>query len=94
VAHPSGEVDLADVDRVAFERGDCTLALHSGESADAVERAPESFSEVADLRAAPTALRERGVEIGGIRQPAPGARFCGGSDPESNAFSLESRGSE
>lgn len=94
VSHPAGRDDFADVDWVTFETGACTLALHSGGTSEAADGAPELVFEVDDLESARSKLRERGVEVGEIREPAPGIRVCGARDPEGNPFSLESRESD
>jgi len=79
---------------VRFDAGRCDLCVHAGGERDSDETAPKVVFSVDDVEAARDRLRSEGVELGDIREPAPGTRVCDGVDPEGNKFSLESTVSE
>lgn len=91
IAHPRNADDYAELDWVAFDTGECALALHSGGEPARADGSPEFVFQVADIEEARDALRDRGVDVGEVREPIPGVRVCGATDPEGNPFSVESR---
>jgi catechol 2,3-dioxygenase-like lactoylglutathione lyase family enzyme len=75
---------------VALDTGTCRLCLHAGGEGDVGEDAPKVVFQVEDVATARSYLRDRGVEMGEIRSPAPGVEVCDGRDPDGHRFSIES----
>lgn len=69
-----------------FASGACTLALHAGGVAP-----PDPTFVVSDVDAVRDRLVGEGVEVTGIRDPAPGLRVFDLRDSEGNRLSIESR---
>lgn len=92
VDFPSDLGDPDELDWVAFDTGACTLALHSGGRNETFEGSPEIVFEVDDIEKARELLRDRGVEVGEIRDVGPNIRVADSRDPEGNPFSIESTG--
>ncbi|HJW91163.1 MAG TPA: hypothetical protein VJ436_11030, partial [Anaerolineales bacterium] len=68
----------------------CTLALHGGGRRQMGEDAPKIVFRVENIETVRQTLLERGVQLGQVRQAAPGVQVCDGLDPEGNKFSIES----
>ena len=86
-------LDMAEGDPehgfVRFDTGGCDLCLHAGREEAPGRFAPKITFSVEDLTAAREHLSDHGVELGEIRNPAPGVRVFDGQDPEGNSFSVE-----
>ncbi len=91
VLEPPGEFDAADAYWVLFDSGPCRLALHGGGRRRFGEDAPKFVFLVEDVQATRAALEAAGVSVGPIRFPAAGVAVVDCSDPEGNAFSIETR---
>lgn len=90
VDYPTDHEDPSGVEWVAFDTGECTLALHAGGVDAEIEGSPEIVFEVDDIESARQTLIERGVDVGEIREVGPNIRVAGARDPEGNPFSIES----
>ena len=86
-----GKSDFVNEERVAFESGNCLLALHTGGKGQIGTDAPRFVFQVRDIRSARFQLLEGGAAASDIRSPAPGIQVCDAKDPEGNAFSIEER---
>ena len=69
-----------------FDSGPCTLALHAGGVIP-----PNPTFVVADADGEHARLAASGIEVGEIREPAPGLRVFDIRDSEGNRLSIESR---
>lgn len=76
---------------VRFDTGGCDLCLHAGREEAPGRYAPKITFGVEELEAAQRRLRDHNVELGEVRNPAPGVRVFDGQDPEGNSFSVEER---
>lgn len=91
VRHPQHVTDYDQQHWVTFDTGACILALHSGGQGRLGTDAPEIVFLVEDVQAARRHLVDRGVAMGDVVTAAPGILVCGGRDPESHRFAVESR---
>ena len=90
VRWPTGQVDYQEESWVELDTGACTLALHGGGRRRMEEDAPKIVFRVENIETVRQTLLERGVQLGQVRQAAPGVLVCDGLDPEGNKFSIES----
>lgn len=86
------EIASGDPDHgfVAFDTGNCQLCLHAGRDGAIGPYAPKFVFEVEDVAESRAALAEKGVSVGEIREAGPRSVVCDFTDPEGNAFSIES----
>lgn len=91
VTFPRNRDDYSNEYWVTFDTGDCTLALHGGGEGKIGQDSAKFVFEVDDVDKVRAELLSRGVEVGKIREAAPGILVCDGSDPEGHRFSIESR---
>jgi predicted enzyme related to lactoylglutathione lyase len=85
------EVEFESASWTTFRTGACTLALHATDDRRVGTSEPDPTFLVRDADAERARLLAAGVEIGEIREPAPGVRVFDARDPDGNRFSLESR---
>lgn len=84
-------VEFESAGWTTFHTGSCTLALHTIDERLIGTAEPDPTFLVRDVDAERARLRGAGVEIGEIREPAPGVKVFDVRDPDGNRFSLESR---
>ena len=89
VKAPKSLEDYSEAYWVEFETGACTLILHGGGQKRHGADAPRFSFAVDDVESVRTTLIERGINMGEIRNPAPGSIVCNGVDPEGNHFSID-----
>lgn len=89
VAFPAGLESYSEQFWVTLNTGACTLALHGGGKRDFGTNAPKFVFRVTNIEEVRATLRAQGVQMGEIRQPAPGVWVADGADPEGNLFSIE-----
>lgn len=90
VRSPAGQDDINSAYWVEFDTGPCTLVLHGGGQKRIGLDSPKIVFRVTDIQAARNELQVRGVALGELRSPAPDVWVTDGTDPEGNAFSIES----
>lgn len=73
---------------VELDAGGVLLALHDGAHGRVGDEAPKITFEVDDLERARQGLVNQGVDMGEIKEIAPGAWMCSGEDPEGFRFFL------
>lgn len=88
------EIASGDPDHgfVALDTGACQLCLHAGRDGPVGPYAPKFVFEVDDVSETREELADRGVDVGDVREAGPSALVCDATDPEGNAFSIESTG--
>lgn len=89
VRFPADLDDYSDQFWVEFETGGCTLVLHGGGEKRLGQDAPTLSFQVDDASTARQTLLAKGVKVGEVRSPVPGAYVVDGFDPEGNRFSLD-----
>jgi predicted enzyme related to lactoylglutathione lyase len=89
VTFPAGLDDYGQEFWVTLATGQCTLALHGGGQRRQGQDAAKIVFRVTDVRAAREQLLARGVQLGEVRNPAPGVWVVDGRDSEGNPLSLE-----
>jgi predicted enzyme related to lactoylglutathione lyase len=89
VRFPADLDDYSDQFWVEFETGGCTLVLHGGGEKRLGQDAPTLSFQVDDAEVARQTLVAKGVKVGEVRSPVPGAHVVDGFDPEGNRFSLD-----
>ena len=94
VLYPAGAERYDKEMWVTIDTGPCVLALHGGGRKRLGADTPKIVFGVEDIEAARDLLLERGLELGEIRNAAPGVYVCDGFDPEGNPLSIESHGSQ
>jgi catechol 2,3-dioxygenase-like lactoylglutathione lyase family enzyme len=85
------EVEFESPFWTTFRTGACTLALHAIDDRRVGTAEPDPTFLVRDVDGERARLRGAGVEVGDVREPAPGVRVFDVRDPDGNRFSLESR---
>jgi len=91
VSYPQGLQDYSQEYWVTLGTGECTLALHGGGKRRLGDDTLKIVFGVDEIEAARQELLAGGVQVGEIRQAAPGVLVCDGRDPEGNPFSIEMR---
>ena len=89
VSYPPNTDDYSEQMWVTFDTGACTLALHGGGAQRFGADAPKLVFQVVDMDAARVHLKDHDVQIGEIREAAPGVMVCDIEDPEGNNLSIE-----
>jgi ketosteroid isomerase-like protein len=91
VTYPKGATDFSDQTFVRFATPGASLVLHTQTGRDR-PAAPARLSFMAhDIVGRRKELLERKVDLGPIRQPAPGVLITDGRDPEGNVIHIETR---
>ncbi len=91
IIFPKVKSDYGAESWVTFDTGACILALHRGGKKRIGDDAPKIVFRVNDVAAMREEVLRKGVQLGEIRNPAPGVRVVDGVDPEGNKFSIESQ---
>ena len=91
IVEPTDVGDYDDAYWVVFDTGACRLALHGGGGKRFGEDAPKFVFFVEDIKVARSKLMSAGVAVGEVRSPTPGVSVVDCTDPEGNAFSIETQ---
>lgn len=91
IAFPADLEDYSQEFWVVFDTGVCKLALHGGGSKEFGKDAPKFVFDSDDVNSTRNYLIDQAVQVGDVREPAPGVMVFDGVDPEGNYFSVEHR---
>ena len=94
VIFPAERKTYRDEYWVTFDAGSCLLALHGGGEGRVGADAPKLVFQVANIQKSRAYLLGNGINIGEVRNAAPGIWVCDAIDPERNKFSIEAQNTE